>query len=134
MSFETKFTVLAQRLIKKFSEELGDSTFYSKTSTAYNTETGSNVPTFTSHSLLIVSDSLALEMAKTGQPAALDPQFLSTHRLILIAGLDLSVVPKPEDEVSPVGEGLRFKIDVVDSDQYGALYTCYVNKKPVAAP
>ena len=134
MAIGDEFREAAQEIISDFSTELGVSSFYSKTSTTYNTETGVNVPVFTTHNLLVVSDSLALEMAKTGQPASLDPQFLSTHRLILIAGLDLSVVPKPEDEVAPVGEGLRFRISSVDNDQYGALYTCYVDKKPVAAP
>lgn len=133
MTIGDEFRLSAQEIIADFSEDEGESTYYSKVIAPtgdYNATTGANTPVFTAHSLLTVSDGLALELASVGNPPALDPQFVANHRLILIAGLDISVVPKIGDEVKPVGETLRLKVALVDFDQYGALYTCYVERQP----
>lgn len=125
------FRTKASEIITKFATENGLSTYYDVTSRAYTTETGVVVDTLTSQTLYIAFDDIALELFKTGNPAAFDPEYLKDHMVALIAGDDITVTPKENGLITPAGGTGKHRITNVATDMYKAMYTCYITRKPV---
>jgi len=134
-----KFRAVAQKIILKFSEELGKSTLKSKVEAEeseapdYNPSTGLVTQVYADVSLYMASDAISMLLANIGTSSGgFEPQYLREHRVIYISGLDLDELlaspPKTDDLIIFAGETQPRRIDQVDTDQYKALYTCYVEK------
>jgi|LGOV01.1.fsa_nt_gb hypothetical protein len=128
-----KFRTKASAIIKKFAEENGLSTYHEVTSlpaTSYNPSTGTDTPVLVEHTCYMAFDVLMAGLMPTAAAAVVDPEFFANHRLALIAGADLTVTPEEGGFVTPAGGTGKFRIAKVETDMYGALYTCYIARKP----
>lgn len=132
MGLQTDFQETAQELCEEFGEDVGKSTLYHLTGEAYNTETGANTPTWTTHEAYMPEEKI-----KTGTFASTgfgSPEYYKDHRMITVAGLDLSVAPAIGDLVQPNGALVAHKVVYVDKDMYQAAYVLHVMKSPQEIP
>lgn len=130
-----KFKAAAQKIIRKFSEELGQSTLYfleeDLDESDYDTETGIYTPDLTPHLAYMAFDEIWMGEAILGNRfIALDPGYVKDNRVAYVAGADLTVVPFDGCLVTPAGETGKHKVNYVIPDQYGALYAMFITKVP----
>lgn len=134
MTLGDKFRAAASKIIAKFSKENGYSTLYSLVDGTddYDTETGVVTPVYTEHQLYVAFDQLQVGAIILGnRHVEMDPSYTRDSRVAFIAGNDITpVVPKSGDLIMPAGDTERYRVADTVPDQYKALYTCMISRKP----
>ncbi len=119
--YETKFKAISSSLINKFSTELGQCTMKRKLDTSsYDEVSGTYTPDFTETKVYVVFDEI-------DDKFLLPETFKAEHSLAYISGKDLPLQPRKHDVIATPG-GTSLLIVRVTTDQYGALFTCYVKE------
>jgi len=127
MGLANVFKNAAKNTVHLFAKDNGLSTFYSllkDASGAYDPLTDNVQPSYNEYSISIAFDTIE-------DSAPFPHDFVETHKIAYIACTDLPTHPKQGDKIKDYN-GVTFVIDndLVERDQYDALYTVYIKLEP----
>ena len=121
LTFGEEMADLAQELTEEFSAEIGLSTLKHLTGSAYNTDTGTYAPTYSTQSAYMVFDGIQAEEVQ-------NVAYRAEHEQCTVAGDDLTVAPVRDDLIVKP-DATSHRVVHVITDQYAAAYVLHIERK-----